>query len=439
MRQQNMLKPNQSRIYKIGLMIAVFASLIQIAQGRTFDRIIGFVNDEVITAWEIETLVKQRAMELQRFHNFSKQEARQQAEEDRPQLLDQFIRQMLLVETALTLKIEVTGEEIDRAIQNFKDQTKITSEEEFLNQLKREGFTMISYREQTKRNLMAERLVMQRILPKLQVRDSDVQKFFDENRDQFDKKNDLINLRHIFIAFQPTEVDRQKTIKTLNELIIAVKNGDDFETLAKQIITDKVDKDQIASLVELPISEVNKLSEPFLTALTTLEANKVSNPIESTDGFYVFKIESKSDKDIAFRYLNMPSDISEDSVNIANNTAKTIIEKLNQGEDFSILAQSFSDDTKTKGNGGDLGPNSLDNLTPEIRSIIEKLGKGEYSESVQTLSGVHIFKVDSHLPSELTQAEKDQIRTLLREKKFQDEWKTYTNLLHSIAFVKINK
>ena len=118
-----MLKPNQSRIYKIGLMIAVFASLIQIAQGRTFDRIIGFVNDEVITAWEIETLVKQRAMELQRFHNFSKQEARQQAEEDRPQLLDQFIRQMLLVETALTLKIEVTEEEIDLAIQNFKDQT----------------------------------------------------------------------------------------------------------------------------------------------------------------------------------------------------------------------------------------------------------------------------------------------------------------------------
>ena len=430
-------KQYQSRLKKTGLMIVIFASLIQIAHGRTFDRIIGFVNDEVITAWEIEALVKQRAMELQRFYSFSEQEARQQAGKDRPQLLDQFIRQMLLVETAITLKIEVTEEEIDLAIQNFKDQTKITSEEEFLNQLKREGFTTMSYREQTKRNLMAERLVMQRILPKLQVRDSDVQKFFDENRDQFDKKSDLINLRHIFIAFQPTEVDRQKTIRTLNEFIIAVKNGEDFETLAKQIIKDKITEDKVASLVEIPISEVKKLSEPFLTALTTLEANKVSEPIESPEGFYVFKIESKSNEDIAFRHLNVPFEINEDSVNITNNTVETIIEKLDQGEDFSILAQNFSDDTKTKENGGDLGPHSLDDLTLNIRPVIEKLGKGEYSKPVKTSSGIHIFKVDSRLPSELTQAEKDQIRTLLREKKFQDEWKTYTDLLRSIAFIKI--
>jgi len=430
-------KQYQSRLKKTGLMIVIFASLIQISHGRTFDRIIGFVNDEVITAWEIEALVKQRAMELQRFYNFSEQEASQQADKDRPQLLDQFIRQMLLVETALTLKIEVTEEEIDLAIQNFKDQTKITNEEEFLNQLKREGFTTMSYREQTKRNLMAERLVMQRILPKLQVRDSDVQKFFDENRDQFDKKSDLINLRHIFIAFQPTEVDRQKTIRTLNEFIIAVKNGEDFETLAKQIIKDTITEDKVASLVEIPISEVKKLSEPFLTALTTLEANKVSEPIESPEGFYVFKIESKSNENIAFRHLNVPFEINEDSVNITNNTVETIIEKLDQGEDFSILAQNFSDDTKTKENGGDLGPHSLDDLTLNIRPVIEKLGKEEYSKPVKTSSGIHIFKVDSRLPSELTQTEKDQIRTLLREKKFQDEWKAYTDLLRSIAFIKI--
>ena len=80
-------KQYQSRLKKTGLMIVIFASLIQIVHGRTFDRIIGFVNDEVITAWEIEALVKQRAMELQRFYSFSEQEARQQAGKDRPNYL----------------------------------------------------------------------------------------------------------------------------------------------------------------------------------------------------------------------------------------------------------------------------------------------------------------------------------------------------------------
>ena len=63
-------KQYQSRLKRTGLMIVIFASLIQIAHGRTFDRIIGFVNDEVITAWEIEALVTQRTMELQHLRKF---------------------------------------------------------------------------------------------------------------------------------------------------------------------------------------------------------------------------------------------------------------------------------------------------------------------------------------------------------------------------------
>ena len=44
----------------------------------------------------------------------------QKAEQERAALLDQLIRQMLLVETALTLKIEITEAEVEQYLQKLQ-------------------------------------------------------------------------------------------------------------------------------------------------------------------------------------------------------------------------------------------------------------------------------------------------------------------------------
>ena len=135
-------------------------------EAKTFDRIIAQVNNEIVTEWELTTLVKQRSMELQRGYGVSREEAIHQAEQDRPQLLDQYLRQLLLVETALTLKdqIQVTEQEVDQRVNSFKDSAGLKTEADFLEQLKREGFSFPAFREQTKRNLMAEQVIMKRVL-----------------------------------------------------------------------------------------------------------------------------------------------------------------------------------------------------------------------------------------------------------------------------------
>ena len=51
--------------------------------------------------------------------------------------------------------------------------------------------------------------------------------------------------------------------------------------------------------------------------------------------------------------------------------------------------------------------------------------------------GFHIFKVDGRSPPELSDSEKNQIRSLLRQQKFEEEWKVYTDMLLENAYVKI--
>jgi hypothetical protein len=45
--------------------------------------------------------------------------------------------------------------------------------------------------------------------------------------------------------------------------------------------------------------------------------------------------------------------------------------------------------------------------------------------------------VDTRSPVELTEAEKDQIRIVLREQKFQEGWQAYTDTILKGAYVKI--
>ena len=406
---------------------------------RRFDQIIAYVNQDVITKWELDSVVKQKALELQQVYRFTEREAMQKAEQERDTLLDQLIRQMLLVETALTLKIEITEAEVEQYLQNFKDQYQIDTEQELAQALKKEGYTLMSFREQAKRNLMAERLVMQRILPRLQVRDSDIQKFFEENRSELPTKTDTVHLRHIFVAFKPSEADRKLALEKIDAILRNLETGKDFEELAQRHANDEHRNAGVGGLNELPIAEMDNLSATFRDTLSELNAGEISEPVEGNDGFYLFKVERKDDQTIAFRHLVVSLKPSEQAIGDAHERADSLLQRLNQGEDFNALAQQYSDDSQTKANSGDLGIRSLSELNPETRKIIEGLSIGAHSTPIKTTYGVHIFKIDSRTAPELSDVEKNQIRMMLRQQKFQEEWQIYTDLLKENSFIKIKE
>lgn len=418
--------------------LVVCACVVDSAESRTFDQIIAYVNDEVITNWELENLVRQRALELNQIHNFSKREAAEKAQQERRELLDRLIRQMLLVETALTLKVEITDEELEMYIKTFKERAKIETHEEFVKQLKSEGFTEPAFREQSKRNLMAERLLERRIFPRLQVRDTDVIKFFEENRNRFTTKSDNLHLRHILIAFKPSEADRKAALEKAEVAFQAAKDGADFETLAKRHSIGRVRKDlHPGPVIKLTLAEVDGLPRPFRESLPALKENEIGRPVEAENEVYIFKVERKSGQTVDFRYLVIKLIIGEEALQTAQGRADLVYQKLIQGEDFNALARSYSDDSLTKANGGDLGSHSLNELSPETREAVEKLEVGQFQAPVRMQTGLHIFKVDRRTLPELSDVEKEQIRSMLRQQKFQEEWNTYTDMLLENAYVKI--
>ena len=429
-------------VYKVAaylmFILLLTSSGVRSGAARTFDKIIAYVNDDVVTKRELDVLVNQRAMELQQVYRFSEREALNEAERQRSELLDRLIRQMLLLEAALTLKLTVSDVEVEQYIQDFKKRYKIETDEEFRKQLNREGMTLVAFREQSERNLKAEKLVMGRIVPRLQVRESEIQTFFEENRDQLPTKTDKVHLRHIFVAFKPNQADRDTAFETVNKALSEITaDRTKFEEFARRYTSEQNPSSQAGMLIEASTEELEGFPKIFQDVLTNLEAGKLSEPIEGNEGLYVFTVEMKTDKMIAFRYLIVPLKPSAEAMQEARERIVEVFKKLENGEEFNVLAAAHSDDAETRDNGGDLGVRSLTELNPKTRTIIEALESDTYSQPHETESGLHIFKVDDRNSPSLSEIEKQQITSILRQQRFQEEWDAYTNKLLENAYIRI--
>jgi len=103
-----------------------------------------------------------------------------------------------------------------------------------------------------------------------------------------------------------------------------------------------------------------------------------------------------------------------------------IMRRLQQGDDFNMLAQFYSEDPASAPNGGDMGfvPVAyLEKLPPEVRKVIDAIQPGSISPVIPMGDGLRIIKVFEREPAgqrELTDPRVQQnIRDTLMNRKEQ--------------------
>ncbi len=103
-----------------------------------------------------------------------------------------------------------------------------------------------------------------------------------------------------------------------------------------------------------------------------------------------------------------------EDVSAARARAQEIGKELDEGADFAKLARQYSDDTKTKNKGGDLGLFPRERMTPPFSRAAFALKKGEISRPVRTHFGFHIIKVEDKRAQE--QMDLDRVKARIRSK-----------------------
>jgi peptidyl-prolyl cis-trans isomerase C len=101
--------------------------------------------------------------------------------------------------------------------------------------------------------------------------------------------------------------------------------------------------------------------------------------------------------------------------------------RIDKGEDFTTLAQKFSEDPVSKDRGGDLGFIAKGDTVEEFEKAAFSLKEGQVSDIVETKYGYHIIKVIERKPKrtpDFEQIKEDLIQFLARKnaEKSYDEF-----------------
>lgn len=114
----------------------------------------------------------------------------------------------------------------------------------------------------------------------------------------------------------------------------------------------------------------------------------------ATEGIVVTEAEIQQEYD-AGKGLEASHILVEDM-----ETAQEVIDKLNEGKDFSVLAKEYSTDTGSGAKGGSLDHFERGQMVPEFEQAAFSLEVDEISEPVQSEFGFHIIKVTKRVPFE---------------------------------------
>ena len=149
--------------------------------------------------------------------------------------------------------------------------------------------------------------------------------------------------------------------------------------------------------------------------------------------------EYKSEEKVRLAIILLTEDAStRDGKSSLSQRTKEIISRLKNGEDFAVLASTFSNGPGAE-DGGDLGFIRTAQLDPKLKRIIHKLNVGDMSEPIMTPAGIQIIKVLEKQDKGVKTLE--QVRETIYESLYREEvnkrFMAWIKELRETAFIKV--
>jgi len=224
---------------------------------------------------------------------------------------------------------------------------------------------------------------------------------------------DRIWLKQIFIRFKITEADKKKSLEIAQKVLKEChEENADFAQLARRWSDDRETKSDGGYLgafklddqgrwqrakeeneIKTTDKEIPSRYFPLIESASKLAVGAISDIIETEEGYYILKLDSKDNNIIKVRLIFIMFDASDLAQKEAQNKAEDILTGLTEGKSFEEYVKLYSDDKETKDKGGDLGWKVFQDLDLSFKSTVRTLNKGEISRPIVGDSGVYILKV----------------------------------------------
>lgn len=218
-------------------------------------------------------------------------------------------------------------------------------------------------------------------------------------QETYERMREEVRVAHIFIAV-PSNASPADTMVAFDEirtLRLRILKGEPFEQIAKNYSQDVKTADQGGDIGF--ISVLNN-HYAFESAGYRYPKGEVSLPIRTEKGYHLVKVlekrSSRGKVKLAHILVSLAPNASPEVMAAAKKKIDEAYSYLKKNESFEGVCKVFSDDIKTKNNGG-----VLNKLYEAGTLIDEKMAnavftlsdKGDYTSPIQTSLGYHIFRL----------------------------------------------
>ena len=248
------------------------------------DRIIAYVNDDIITLSELNE--RTNALVAAQQQNPFQREQELSLEEMRRNMLNRLIDERLASQEISRLQISVSEEEIDGAIARIMQENHLTRET-LEAELRKDERTIADLRQQIKEDLEQRKLVSREVQRKTVITDEIVEAYYRSNLNDF-KEKERWRIQDIYLPYYPddTPEERARLRNLAQEILERVRAGVDFGSLAKNY-SQGPGAEAGGDMGYFARGELEPVLE---AAVLNLKAGEVSPDIETTRGIHIIKV-----------------------------------------------------------------------------------------------------------------------------------------------------
>lgn len=393
--------------------------------GQIIDKIVAKINEEIILHSEIEIASKQLRMSEDFLYG-----------DVECAVLTQLVQGKLFVAMAEIDSVEVDPnvleDNLDRRMQALLAQNKMTEEDVLENYGKTLEDLKDEYRDIVREQLLTQQM-QQRIMGKVTVTPSEVQKFFDEiPRDSLPFFSTEIEAGHIVRVARPTHAQKRLARRKLERARENVLSGEfTFEEMAKAYSEDPGSASQGG---DLGWFSRGQLVKEYEAAVLNMKPGEYSEIIESQFGFHFIQLLERRGSKFHSRHILVKIDAGYSGLSDAEEFLDSLRnEIMNESIKFDIAANKFSDDDNTKDNGGyfvDMQSGSyripMENVDPNLFFVLDTMKVGSITKPIpfqtdEGKKGMRILyykdRVNPHTANMKDDYQKIQQATLMNKKQ----------------------
>jgi len=406
------------------------------AERRPLDGVVAVVNDDIILASELGEEVSVRLYQLG--------PAAAKVTDIRAytgEVLESMVDARLLIQAADEQDIVVSKEDIKPYLDEELDRIRsaFASEAEYEAALAEyrmsEKDLVLRYRKNLRDQLKIRRFTDLVLAPRVRVTEEEIRAYYESHRAEI-AVPELVTVREIAIAKQPSAASQTLVRGKLEELRAAALAGGDFKALAEKLAAAEGGEFG-GSFKYRPGEAVPALER----AAAGLRPGDVSPVSAGPDGYWLVRLVGVENEKREVQYVHLKLAVTPQDVAAARAKAEAAAAALARGATFAEVAAEYSDNDETAAAGGlvgELGIPEMEAEMPEVAAALKKLSPGEVTPVVERPEGFFILQLDERKEGQELSYEvaRERIKRLLTTQKLALEQKKYLQELKSKAYIK---